>query len=255
MLLTLRNIAKVFGTRVILRSITCAVDSGEIVLLVGANGAGKSTLLRIMAGLAQPTSGQCDCPTAPAEVAYVGHATFLYGGLTACENLAFWRDAQGLAGGDALLEAVLRRVELLPHAHERAGVFSRGMAQRLNLARMLMSEPKLILLDEPGTGLDAHSLALLRREIQSAAARGAGVVWISHDVPGDAPLAHRVWALDAGRLVYDGPARDFTGLEALRGDAPTSTVEAQPATNATQMEKNVPTANAASGADNAEAGL
>lgn len=89
--------------------------------------------------------------------------------------------------------AGLERVGLAAHAHERAGVFSRGMAQRLNLARVLMLEPDLLLLDEPGTGLDAASLALLRREVRDARQRGACVVLISHDLAGDAPWPTACW--------------------------------------------------------------
>lgn len=209
MLLRVRGIAKIYGERTLFKGVDCALDTGDIALLLGANGAGKSTLLRIIAGLARPSAGTVECAVPPERLAYVGHATFLYGGLTAWENLAFWWGAQGGAAqaADARITAALRRVELLPHAHERAGIFSRGMAQRLNLARALMGEPQLILLDEPGTGLDTASLALLRREIAAAAARGAGVLWISHDRAGDAPLATHVWELRQGRLqVTPAPA-------------------------------------------------
>lgn len=94
------------------------------------------------------------------------------------------------------------------------------MAQRLNLARVLMQEPDLLLLDEPGTGLDAASLALLRREISTARARGACVVLISHDLAGDAPLADRLLALGEGRLLFDGPPAGFDGFAASNSLAP-----------------------------------
>lgn len=214
MLLRVRGIAKIYGERTLFKGVDCALDAGDIALLLGPNGAGKSTLLRIIAGLARPSAGAVECAVPPERLAYVGHATFLYGGLTAWENLAFWWSARGGAAHapdspntpdtadtmDARITAALRRVGLLPHAHEKAGIFSRGMAQRLNLARALMGEPQLILLDEPGTGLDAASLALLRREVAAAATRGAGVLWISHDRTGDTPLATHVWELHQGRL-------------------------------------------------------
>lgn len=209
MLLQLRHIAKIYGPRVIFKDVSLAVDPARITLLVGANGAGKSTLLKIMAGLGRPTAGEVEWGVNEARLGYLGHATFLYPALTALENLAFWRDVYALRVTSDGLEAVLERVELSRHAHERAGVFSRGMAQRLNLARVLLLEPELLLLDEPGTGLDTRSAGLLRREILAARERGAGIVWISHDVAGDAGVADRVVELRDKRVFYDGPASAY----------------------------------------------
>jgi len=206
-LLELRGIAKFFGHRCIFRSVDLAVARGTVTLLTGANGAGKSTLLRLMAGLLRPSAGSCECRAADGRVAYLGHATFLYPGLTAWENLDFWREAQGLRRAEADLAALLERVGLERHAHERAGIFSRGMSQRLNLARALLVEPELLLLDEPGTGLDSRAAAMLRGEIVRARQRGAGIVWISHDVAADAPLADRVLTLEQGRLGDQGADR------------------------------------------------
>jgi len=177
-----------------------AVAPGTVTLLVGPNGAGKSTLMRLMAGLLRSSAGSCACNVAEGRVAYLGHATFIYPGLTALENLAFWRKAQGLRLTEAELMALLERVGLASYAHERAGIFSRGMAQRLNLARVLLAEPELLLLDEPGTGLDSRAAVMLREEIALARQRGAGVVWISHDVVADAAIADRILLLERGSL-------------------------------------------------------
>jgi len=203
-LLELRGIAKFFGHRCIFKAVDLTVARGTVSLLVGPNGAGKSTLMRLMAGLMRPSAGSCDCHAAEGQVAYLGHATFIYPGLTALENLAFWKKAQGLRLAEAELMALLERVGLERRAHERAGIFSRGMAQRLNLARALLVEPELLLLDEPGTGLDSRAAVMLREEIARARQRGAGVVWISHDVAADAPLADRVLTLEQGRLSESG---------------------------------------------------
>ena len=203
-LLELRGIAKFFDHRCLFKSVDLAVARGTVHLLTGANGAGKSTLMRLMAGLLRPSAGVCECHTAEGRVAYLGHATFIYPGLTALENLAFWREAQGLRLAEAELMALLERVGLERHAHERAGIFSRGMAQRLSLARALLVDPELLLLDEPGAGLDSRAAAMLREEIAHARQRGAGVVWISHDVAADAPLADRVLILEQGRLSEGG---------------------------------------------------
>jgi heme exporter protein A len=203
-LLELRGIAKFYGHRCVFRAVDLVVARGTVQLLTGANGAGKSTLMRLMAGLQRPNAGSCACHAAEGRVAYLGHATFLYPGLTALENLAFWKKAQGSRLTEADLMALLERVGLERHAHERAGIFSRGMAQRLNLARALLVAPELLLLDEPGTGLDSRAAVMLREEIVQARQRGAGIVWISHDVAADAPFADKVLTLEQGRLHEGG---------------------------------------------------
>ena len=214
MLLSLSGVAKIYGARVIFKGVTLDVAPGTVTLLVGPNGAGKSTLLRLMAGLGQASAGEVQWQVGEAQLGYLGHATFLYPGLTARENLAFWRDVYNLPAhneaGEDTLDAVLTQVELQPFAHERAGVFSRGMAQRLNLARVLLLKPRLLLLDEPATGLDIRSAALLRREIVAAREHGTGVVWISHDVAADLPLADKVLALEKGKVAYHGPAEGYS---------------------------------------------
>ena len=186
-MLELVRVAKVYGVKVVFKDVSCALAAGSVSLLVGGNGAGKSTLMRIMAGLSRPSAGAANV-TDQARVGYLGHATFLYPGLTAVENLAF----------------------------------SRGMAQRLNLARVLMQAPDVLLLDEPGTGLDAASLALLRCEITAARGRGACVVLISHDLAGDAPLADRLLALEHRKLAYDGPPAGFGGFAPVETPAGTA---------------------------------
>lgn len=203
-LLTLTRVAKFFGPRLIFRDVSQSFARGSLTLLVGNNGSGKSTLMRIMAGLSQPSSGDIGLEDG-ASVGYVAHATFLYPGLTALENLQFWCRAYDIDAPAGDIMAILDHVGLAGHAHERAGIFSRGMAQKLNLARVLLQQPDLLLLDEPGTGLDQSALALLRQEMCAVRARGGAVVCISHDLQGDVPLADVVCQLDRGRLATMSP--------------------------------------------------
>ncbi len=207
-ILELHKVTKFFGQRCILKNVDVTIDSGTITLLMGANGAGKSTLLRIMAGLAKPSMGEVVLQISEKELGYLGHATFVYPALSARENLLFWANMYGLTcvSGETIhdaISAVLRRVELFSFAEERAGVFSRGMAQRLNLARLLLLKPKLWLLDEPSTGLDVRSAQLLRDEVKSAKENGAGIVWISHDLHSDGAMADRLLRIEKARVTED----------------------------------------------------
>jgi heme exporter protein A len=208
-LLTVKRAAKFYGQKLVFKEVSCRVSPGEILLVAGPNGAGKSTLMRIMAGLSKPSAGEVVLDLEPEKTAYLGHATFIYPGLSALANLKFWGTMYGLSPSRAGLMALLERVGLDRAAEEKAGSFSRGMAQRLNLARIYLVEPKLIFLDEPGTGLDPKSLATLRTEITGFRDRGTGVVWISHHVTEDAALADTVLALGGRQVEYFGPASGF----------------------------------------------
>jgi heme exporter protein A len=203
------KVGKCFGERPVLRGVSVEVLAGEALLVVGRNGAGKSTLLRIMAGLSRPEPGEAEQLAPQDRVAFLGHRPFVYPRLSADANLDFWTRMQGRRLDRAARTALLDRVGLADFADEPAGTFSRGMTQRLDLARAFAQGPQLIFLDEPASGLDAASSALLRREIAAARDAGAGVVMVSHDVAGDLALADRVLHLAGTRAAYCGPARDF----------------------------------------------
>ncbi|MBN2139751.1 MAG: ABC transporter ATP-binding protein [Desulfovibrionaceae bacterium] len=207
--LAVHGAAKFYGRKLVFRDVSCSVRPGEILLVAGDNGAGKSTLLRIMAGLSRPSAGRVTVAAPAQRTAYLGHATFIYPGLTALANLRFWARMYGLGLDRDELVAVLDRVGLAGAAEERAGSFSRGMAQRLNLARVLMVRPRMVFLDEPGTGLDARSLAVLRADIAGLREDGAAVVWVSHQLREDAALADFVLCLARAGVDYYGPAAGF----------------------------------------------
>ena len=208
MLLRLEDVAKFYGERPILKGVSLELDAGQTLLLTGANGAGKTTLLKIMAGLVQPDSGRVILELAAGEqVGYLGHQTCIYPDLSGLENLSFWARMHGLRAepSDLLAEhlaELLERLDLIAFAGEKAGTYSRGMAQRLNLARVLLLKPPLLLLDEPATGLDGRSRQALEREIAEAGKAGAGIVWISHQPETDAGKADTVVLLENGRLSF-----------------------------------------------------
>jgi heme exporter protein A len=184
--ITLAECSKRFGERLALRKATLMVAAGETVVVLGPNGAGKSTLLRLVAGLLRPTAGSArigdvEAIAAPKEVraglAYAGHQPQLYRGLTARENIDLHlRLHQATADTGALLE----RVGLADRADERIDGFSRGMLQRLALARATAHDPVLLLLDEPASGLDADGRALLDATLRAGVGSRTQLV-ASHD--------------------------------------------------------------------------
>jgi heme exporter protein A len=184
--ITLAECSKRFGERLALRKATLMVAAGETVVVLGPNGAGKSTLLRLVAGLLRPTAGSArigdvEAIAAPKEVraglAYAGHQPQLYRGLTARENIDLHlRLHQATADTGALLE----RVGLADRADERIDGFSRGMLQRLALARATAHDPVLLLLDEPASGLDADGRALLDATLRAGIGSRTQLV-ASHD--------------------------------------------------------------------------
>ena len=207
-MIALRNVSKTFGARLILRDCTAEFREGAVSLVTGENGAGKSTLLRIIAGLSQPSSGSVSFAPEEPSIGLLGHQTFLYPALTAFENLAFWQKAHGLPAGRAAILGMLERVNLARHAHARAGVFSRGMAQRLSLARILLQRPDVLLLDEPGTGLDQASQEMLEEEILQARKRGAAIVCVSHNLERARALADCVWRIRDRRLELESQVQE-----------------------------------------------
>ena len=198
------GIAKAYGSKLLFRNASASFFPGTISLLAGANGSGKSTLLKIAAGLEQPDAGIVKRSVDQKRIGYMAHATFIYPAMEARENLVFWSNAAGLPSPDQKVDEVLQKTGLTRSAHEKAGIFSRGMAQRLNLARMLLNDPLLILLDEPATGLDTQSRAMLGELMQDSKKRGASILWISHSIDDDSKLADRIFSI-SGKTLNEEP--------------------------------------------------
>jgi heme ABC exporter ATP-binding subunit CcmA len=207
-----RGLEKRFGQTRALAGIDLEVPAGQSLGLLGPNGAGKSTLLRLMAGLARPTAGAlriagrpANEPAARAQVGLIGHATFLYPALTARENLQFAARLHRVADPVARADRLLAEGGLAGVAHRPVGGFSRGMAQRLSIARGLAHDPPVVLLDEPFTGLDRRAAERLAERLGDLRRDGRTVVLVTHDVARAAQLADTVAVLCRGRIAHRGP--------------------------------------------------
>lgn len=167
--LQLDSVSKRYGNRIALRPTSLSALPGELIALMGPNGAGKTTLLKIAAGILKSTEGRAyafgkdplrDC-TVRSRTAYLGHELGLYDELTAAENLRFYAALYGVKNPEPAVSDGLRTVGLSDRASDRVGSFSRGMRERLGLARLTLHSPDLILLDEATAGLDSAALGIL----------------------------------------------------------------------------------------------
>ena len=206
MLVEARSLGKFFGVKPVFRKLDFHVDQGQVLLVLGENGSGKSTLLRILAGLLQPSAGRLYVGVESGEIGYVGHQPYVYPGLSAWQNLRFWSRLHGYSPDSRRIEEILIRFELERVRHEPVAFFSRGMLQRLNLARALLLDPRVYLLDEPSTGLDSRSRDALHGQIRELRDSGCAVLWVSHYPERDVPLADRVLHLEGQLGWMDSPA-------------------------------------------------
>jgi len=194
--------------------VSLTVAAGEIVGLLGPNGAGKTTLIRMAATLARPSAGALRyrgvelkhaTPAARGWIGFASHQSLLYPELTVAENLRFHRR---LHGARTDIAELLERHGLTGVAGVPARHLSRGTAQRATLARALLHEPDLLLLDEPFAGLDGAARERLAGMVRAARGRGAAVLFASHDVDRAVELADRALVLQRGRVVLDDPGAD-----------------------------------------------
>jgi heme ABC exporter ATP-binding subunit CcmA len=222
----LTRVEKRFGSFSALRDISLEILPGEFVALLGHNGSGKTTLLRITAGLASPTGGTVELDGGPADSArqrlgMVGHSTLVYDDLTAAENLSFFGGLYGLDRIPSRVSEALAACGLGARATSLVRTFSRGMRQRLTIARALLPSPDLLLLDEPAAGLDRQGLAWFAATLARLRASGATVVMSTHARNESLDIVTRAVALERGRVVHDsGPGGDPRPLlAALRAEA------------------------------------
>ncbi|MBO8141692.1 MAG: ABC transporter ATP-binding protein [Firmicutes bacterium] len=221
----LRDVSRRVDGRRLLDGVTLSLRPGELLLLCGPNGAGKSTLLKVIAGLLAPTSGDIAYDGRPAakwgpglrrHLGVMLHESLLYDELTVWDNLVFAGRLFGVDGLAARADALVDEVGLRLVAREPCGRLSRGMKQRVSLARALIHRPSVLLLDEPYSGLDARWAGWLTDLLARERERGAGIVVVAHEWRLAWPLADRVAVINRGRLVMlkDAGGRSAADFEA-----------------------------------------
>jgi heme ABC exporter ATP-binding subunit CcmA len=200
----LENVSKLYGTFAALRKVSLTMETGRCYVLLGENGAGKSTLLRVLAGLLRPTYGTLHVlGTSPQEarerIGYMSHAPMLYDEYTAVENLEYFAD---LYRERPCLDsaAALRSVGLDPELRRPVGQYSQGMRQRASLARVLLSQPELLLLDEPFSNMDIGSAHQMLDLLAGIKAEGRTIVLTTHQRELAEPLADSLITLTAGSV-------------------------------------------------------
>ena len=218
-------LVKSFGAIRALDGISATLPEGKILGLVGPDGAGKTTLIRLFAGLMAPTAGsvevlgrtpQAEGGTTQAETGYMPQRFGLYEDLSVLDNLNLYANLRALDAAERArrFAELLRFTDLAPFTERLAGRLSGGMKQKLGLACALLGAPRLLLLDEPGVGVDPLSRRELWRMVSELVARGVTVLWSTAYLE-EAERCAYIWLLDAGRLLYDGPPRELS--ERVRG--------------------------------------
>ena len=213
-MIQVRDLIKSFGPRVALAGVNISVEAGEFVTLVGPNGAGKTTLLRILATLTRPTSGAVqiaglDPARAGSEarrrIGFLSHQTLLYDDLSAEQNLRFYARMYDLDAAAARVDDLLERVGLAARREDLVRTLSRGMHQRLALARSVLHRPQVLLLDEPYTGLDPQAAQALTDLLVELVGEGGTILLTTHNLERGLALGRRVVMLARGRVVCDKP--------------------------------------------------
>lgn len=224
-MIKIEKLVKAFGRYTVLRAIDLDVPAGQSVVLFGPNGAGKTTLIRIITGLSKGTSGSVllggnDVARAGHSlrryIGVVSHNPLVYDNLTGEENLIFFGRMYDLGDSRARLDEVLERVGLSARRRDVVRTYSRGMVQRLAIARAILHDPPILLLDEPDTGLDQQAADMLRNLLLELGASDRTVLMTTHNLERGIEWADRALILNGGRIRFDSTTDGLTSAEFRR---------------------------------------
>lgn len=210
--INVRSVSKAFDTRDVLKDINIEIKTAQAVLVCGINGAGKSTLLRIIAGLLQPDKGSIelsgynirkDPEKAKSKFGMISHKSMVYPELTIFENLSFFSTLYGVKDSDTHITDLLKNVGLSSYRYDKAGILSRGLLQRLAIARALVHQPTLLLADEPFTGLDSEASRHLITVLNEFKNNRGTIVMTTHDIDIGLKCCNRVLVLNNSNVIFD----------------------------------------------------
>ncbi len=211
------GLTKTYGHFRALRGVSFQVPKGAFVTLFGKNGAGKTTFLKIAATLARPSGGRLrihgvDIQDEPErvrrQIGFLSHSTSVYRDLTPLENLRFFSRLYGVGHTDEHIHALIERIGLGRRKNDPVRAFSRGLHQRVGLARVMLHDPALLLLDEPYTGLDASAVEILNRMLDEVVAGGRTVILTTHDLELGLRASTNIHIIDRGKIVYSAARSD-----------------------------------------------
>jgi heme exporter protein A len=223
-MIEIQKLVKTFGHRVVLRSVDLTINEGDFVTLLGANGAGKTTMLHLVANLSKPTAGDIfingyrladSANQLRRFIGLVSHKTLLYDDLTADQNLRFYARMYDVPEATERIETVLNQVGLWGRQNDPVRTYSRGMQQRLAIARAILHNPPILLLDEPDTGLDQHAADMLSDLLTAVGVSQRTILMTTHNWERGLSMGNRVTILGKGKIVYD-VRRENVGVEELR---------------------------------------
>lgn len=211
-MIEIKKLTKQADNKLILRSVDLSIKKGETVAILGPNGAGKSTLLKVLATLIKPTSGLIKVNGMDLKknhiqikkiMGYLPHSSLLYDQYTPLENLIFFGNIYGVKNVEQRAIALVKEVGLSFFLNEPVKNFSRGMIQRIAIARAIVHEPEILLLDEPHTGLDQGAIVILNNVILSMKAKGTTTLMVTHDFKQAAEICDRIIIVKNGKIVDD----------------------------------------------------
>lgn len=213
------KLVKVFGHVKALNGIDLTVQRGEFLTIFGPNGAGKTTLIKILASLTRPTSGKVMISGMELKsenrkairkiIGVIAHSTFLYDDLTAYENLKFYASMYDLKEDRTYLTSLLKNFGLWDRMDDPVRTYSRGMQQRLSIARALVHRPELIFMDEPYTGLDHQAIGVLQNTLSNIHSEGRTIIMVTHNLPRGLELSERVAIISSGRITWSALSKDI----------------------------------------------